>query len=129
MEGIKTLGLVTLELEDELEQSWEIVRRTSTELYKIDKRAVTQENVTAFMSHIELKVAELLFETGNQFSPQAFAQKIPTPQIDFTKMPQMSEEEFNEGMRNFENDGEDEEGDVMFMSMDNFKKKLDMMSM
>ena len=69
VEGIKTLGLVTLELENELEQSWEIVRRTSTEIDKIDKRAVTQENVTAFMSHIELKVAELLFETGNQFSP------------------------------------------------------------
>ena len=41
----------------------------------------------------------------------------------------MSEEEFNEGMRNFERDGAEEEGDVMFMSMDNFKKKLDMMSM
>ena len=27
MQAIKTLGLVTLELEDELEQSWEIVRK------------------------------------------------------------------------------------------------------
>ena len=33
-------------------------------------------------------------------------------------MPQMSEEEFNEGMRNFEKDGGEKEGDVMFMSMD-----------
>ena len=46
---------------------------------KFDKRTVTQENVTAFMSHIEVKVAELLFETGNQFYPQSFAQKISTP--------------------------------------------------
>jgi len=43
-------------------------------------------------------------------------------------MPQMSEEEFNEGMRNSEGNGVEDEGDVMFMSMDNFKKKLDIMS-
>jgi len=48
MEGIKMLGLVTLQLEDELELSWDIVRKTSSEV--IDKRDVTRENVTAFMS-------------------------------------------------------------------------------
>ena len=42
------LGLVTLQLEDELELSWDIVRKTSSEV--IDKRDVTRENVTAFMS-------------------------------------------------------------------------------
>lgn len=43
-------------------------------------------------------------------------------------MPQMSEEQFNEEMRMGEgSDGED--NDVMFMSMHDFKKKLDMMSM
>lgn len=35
-------------------------------------------------------------------------------------MPQMSEEEFNEDIR-----GEDGDDDVMFMSMQDFKKKLD----
>ena len=39
----------------------------------------------------------------------------------------MSEEEFAEGMR--DGAGEDNEDDVMFMSMQDFKKKLDMMSM
>ena len=39
----------------------------------------------------------------------------------------MSEQEFAEDvMNNGDGDGED---DVMFMSMDDFKKKLDMMSM
>ena len=66
MQAIKTLGLVTLKLETELEQSWDIVRKTSAEVTEIvDKREVTQENVTAFMSSIEVKVAELLIETGN----------------------------------------------------------------
>lgn len=39
-------------------------------------------------------------------------------------MPHMSEEEFNQGIGG--NDGE--ENDVMFMSMQDFKSKLDMMS-
>ena len=64
MEAIKTLGLVTLELEAELEQSWDIVRKAGAEV-EHDRQAVTQENVTAFMSSIEVKVAELLIETGN----------------------------------------------------------------
>ena len=38
-------------------------------------------------------------------------------------MPQMSEAEFIDDMK-----GEDGEEDVMFMSMQDFKKKLDMMS-
>ena len=61
MEAIKVLGLITLELETELEQSWEIVRRTTAEVDEVtNKLEVTQENVTAFMSSIEVKVAELL---------------------------------------------------------------------
>ena len=69
MQAIKTLGLVTLELETELEQSWDIVRKTGSEIEEIvDKQTVTQDNVTAFMSSIEVKVAELLIETGNQHS-------------------------------------------------------------
>lgn len=77
------------------------------------------------MSSIEMKVAELLLQTGNQFtSPQSFAQNAAqAPQLDFTKMPQMSEEQFNEDIR-----GEDGDDDVMFMSMQDFKKKLDQMS-
>ena len=66
MHAIKTLGLVTLEMEAELEQSWDIVRKTGAEMEEIaDKRDVTKENVSAFMSSIEVKVAELLIETGN----------------------------------------------------------------
>ena len=66
MHGIKTLGLVTLELEAELEQSWEIVKRTQADVDDVaDKHDVTQENVSAFMSAIEVKIAELLIETGN----------------------------------------------------------------
>ena len=34
---------------------------------------MTQHNVSAFMSSIEMKVAELLIETGNQVIPQSFA--------------------------------------------------------
>ena len=77
------------------------------------------------MSSIEVKVAELLIETGNQHS---FAQTAAqAPQLDFTKMPQMSEQEFTEGMRQSV-DGDNNEDDVMFMSMQDFKNKLDMMS-
>ena len=128
--AIKQVGLVTLELEVALEESWEIVKRTSAEnsIENVDKRAVTKENVTVFMSSVEMKVAELLLETGNApDTPQSsFAQNVAKPaEMDFTKMPQMSEEQFNEEM-NQEND--DEEGDVMFMSMQDFKNKLDMMS-
>ena len=129
MEAIKVLGLITLELETELEQSWEIVRRTSAEVDDVtNKLEVTQENVSAFMSSIEVKVAELLIQTGNTPQmPNSFAQNAAlSPQLDFTKMPQMSEEEFTEGMR--DGAGEDNEDDVMFMSMQDFKKKLDMMS-
>ena len=95
METIKVLGLITLELETELEQSWEIVRRTSAEVDEVtNKLEVTQENVSAFMSSIEVKVAELLLQTGNQPQmPNSFAQNAAlAPQLDFTKMPQMSEE-------------------------------------
>ena len=61
MSAIKTLGIVTLELEEELEQSWDLVRTTAadkalveaTEEVQIDKTQVTQENVNAFMSSIE----------------------------------------------------------------------------
>ena len=61
MSAIKTLGIVTLELEEELEQSWDLVRKTAadkalveaTEEVQIDKTQVTQENVNAFMSSIE----------------------------------------------------------------------------
>ena len=68
MLGIKTLGLTTLELEDELEKSWDLVKRTGEEVLEIEnKRDVTQANVSAFMSSIEMRVAELMFETGNQF--------------------------------------------------------------
>ena len=72
---IKALGLVTLELEAELEQSWDLVRKTSAEVQEItDKQTVTKENVFAFMSAIEMIVAELLLDTGNQISiPQSFA--------------------------------------------------------
>ena len=126
MQTIKSLGLVTLQLEAELEQSWDIVRKTSYDVDEIvDKQDVTKENVTAFMSSIEVKVAELLIETGNQHS---FAQTAAqAPQLDFTKMPQMSEQEFTEGMRQSV-DGDNNEEDVMFMSMQDFKNKLDMMS-
>ena len=48
----------------------------------------------------------------------------PEAKFDFTKMPQMSEHEFQSDVMG--NEGED---DVMFMSMSDFKKKLDMMSM
>ena len=69
MQAIKMLGLVTLELETELEQSWDIVRKTGAEVEEIgDKRDVTKVNVSAFMSSIEVKVAELLIETGNEYS-------------------------------------------------------------
>ena len=41
----------------------------------------------------------------------------------------MSEEEFTEGLRqSVDGAGEDNEDDVMFMSMQDFKNKLDMMS-
>ena len=75
MEAIKVLGLITLELETELEQSWDIVRRTSAEVDEVtNKLEVTQENVSAFMSSIEVKVAELLIQTGNQPQmPNSFA--------------------------------------------------------
>lgn len=43
-------------------------------------------------------------------------------------MPQMmSEQEFTEGMRNSADGGEGNDDDVMFMSMQDFKNKLDMM--
>ena len=90
MEAIKVLGLITLELETELEQSWEIVRRTSAEVDEVtNKLEVTQENVSAFMSSIEVKVAELLIQTGNTPQmPNSFAQNAAlSPQLDFTKMP------------------------------------------
>ena len=76
MEAIKVLGLITLELETELEQSWDIVRRTSAEVDEVtNKLEVTQENVSAFMSSIEVKVAELLISTGNTPQmPNSFAQ-------------------------------------------------------
>ena len=38
MEAIKVLGLITLELEEELEQSWEIVRRTSAEVDEVTNK-------------------------------------------------------------------------------------------
>ena len=38
MEAIKVLGLITLELETELEQSWEIVRRTSAEVDEVTNK-------------------------------------------------------------------------------------------
>ena len=42
MQAIKMLGLVTLELEAELEQSWDLVRKTNTDLEEVtDKRSVT----------------------------------------------------------------------------------------
>ena len=42
MQAIKMLGLVTLELEAELEQSWDLVRKTNADLEKVtDKRSVT----------------------------------------------------------------------------------------
>ena len=62
---------MTLELEEALEESWEIVKRTSEniDVEQIDKRDVTKQNVTVFMSSVEMKVAELLMETGNQPAP------------------------------------------------------------
>ena len=90
MEAIKVLGLITLELETELEQSWDIVRRTSAEVDEVtNKLEVTQENVSAFMSSIEVKVAELLIQTGNQPQrPNSFAQNSAlSQQLDFTNMP------------------------------------------
>ena len=42
MQAIKMLGLVTLELEAELEQSWDLVRKTNADLEEVtDKRSVT----------------------------------------------------------------------------------------
>lgn len=125
MLGIKSLGLETLELEAELEQSWQLVKKTASDAERevADKFNVTEENVTAYMSSIEMKVAELLLETGNQMV-QEVALSETTPPVNFTKIPHMSEQEFNEGIGG--NDGED--NDVMFMSMQDFKKKLDMMS-
>lgn len=87
MLGIKSLGLITLELEAELEQSWQIVRKTASEAEKevSDKFNVTEENVTAYMSSIEMKVAELLMETGNSHQVvQQVAKSETTPQVDFT---------------------------------------------
>jgi len=63
MSSIKALGLITLKLEAELEQSWDLVRKASHEANADEtatvknKRDVTQENVSAFMSAIEMKVA------------------------------------------------------------------------
>ena len=67
MKGIEAVGLITLELEEELVQSWDIVRKTAAGASRevVNRRQVTEENVTAFMSSIEMKVGELLFETGN----------------------------------------------------------------
>ena len=51
------------------------MRRTSAEVDEVtNKLEVTQENVSAFMSSIEVKVAELLLQTGNQPQmPNSFA--------------------------------------------------------
>ena len=74
MSSIKALGLITLKLEAELEQSWDLVRKASHEANADDtpikdKRDVTQENVSAFMSAIEMKVAQLLMDSGNDAMP------------------------------------------------------------
>ena len=73
MTAIKTMGLVTLKLENELEQSWDLVKKTQAAAGAVDeitdKREVTQENVNAFMSSIECTVAELLMDTGNHILP------------------------------------------------------------
>ena len=97
MTAIKSLGITTLKLEAELEQSWEIVRKSKAEADGTDespqknqrsKDEVTQENVSAFMAAIEMKVAELLVETGNDSMPQNLAMDADkAPEIDFTKMP------------------------------------------
>ena len=43
MQAIKMLGLVTLELETELEESWDIVKKTNADLEEVtDKRDVTE---------------------------------------------------------------------------------------
>ena len=68
-------------------------------------------------------MAQLLIDTGNDILPQQ-PPSMPEPKFDFTKMPQMSEQEFQSDVMG--NDGEE---DVMFMSMSDFKKKLDAMSM
>ena len=45
------------------------------------------------MSAIEIKVAELLEATGNDSMPAAMAMDADqAPEMDFTKMPQMSEQ-------------------------------------
>ena len=66
MQAIKLIGLTTLKLETELENSWNLVQKTQSEVKCIEsKREVTEDNVKAFMSSIEMKVAELLLQTGN----------------------------------------------------------------
>lgn len=66
MQAIKLIGLTTLKLETELENSWSLVQKTQSEVESIEsKREVTKDNVKAFMSSIEMKVAELLLQTGN----------------------------------------------------------------
>lgn len=66
MQAIKLIGLTTLKLETELENSWNLVQKTQSEVEGIEsKREVTEDNVKAFMSSIEMKVAELLLQTGN----------------------------------------------------------------
>ena len=92
MTAIKTMGLVTLKLENELEQSWDLVKKTQAAAGAVDeitdKREVTQENVNAFMSSIECTVAELLMDTGNHILPQHMAQeRSEEPQFDFGRMP------------------------------------------
>ena len=107
--AIRAVGVDTLQLEGELAKS-------------VARQDLARDDVSAFMSAIELKVAELLIETGNQISlSEQHAGEGPSD-LDFPKVPPLSEEEFAAGMQG---DGQDD--DVMFMSMQDFKKKLDLM--
>jgi len=60
-----------------LAESWELVKLSQKEVMETDKREVTQDNVNAFMSSIEVKVAELLYETGNNHLSQSIAPQTP----------------------------------------------------
>ena len=88
-----------------------------------DRKQVKQNNVLPFMGSIEEKVSELLMETGNQFNAHSQASMGYEQEFSHNRAPSiLNENDFASAVGN--ETGEGENDDVMFMSMQEWTKKL-----
>ena len=125
-DGIKSLGLNTLKLEQELEESWDAPGVITEDMQPVvDRKQVNQNNVLCYMGVIEEKVSTLLMETGNQFNAHSQASMSNFEQeLAHNRAPSILNENDFASAVGVGNEAGEGENDVMFRSMQEWTKKL-----